>query len=347
MSLPANNTYNAYRPIPPQVPRRHRGRAFLSLLILLLWLAALGLVAFNRHNILDWWKLEHYQPSAAVATLAGQDTMTGYSRKIFYVNHPQIDAKSTFSKSCPDNGGEQTIVLGCYRAGENGIFLLNVNDPRLSGVLQVTAAHEMLHGAYERLSSSDRKKVDAMLIDYYNHDLHDQRILNTIAAYKKSEPNDVVNEMHSVFGTEVAHLPAGLEQYYKRYFTDRSRIAGYAAQYQAQFTSRTTLISQYDSQLAQLKTQINSDKSDLQSKQADITSLQSKLNSQKSSGDISDYNAGVPVYNDLVNRYNAEVQNVKDLISQYNQLVSARNAVALEEDQLVQNLSADSVPIRQ
>jgi hypothetical protein len=337
MSSPVNNTLQ---------PSRHRFRRLVSVVLLLLWLVALWLVALNRHNILDWWKLRHYQAPAAISTLAAQDTMTGYGRKIFYVNQPVIDDKSAFTKACPHNGGEQTIVLGCYHGGQSGIFLLNVDDPRLNGVLQVTAAHEMLHGAYERLSSAERKRVDAMLVDYYNNGLHDQRIVKTIAAYKKSEPNDIVSEMHSVFGTEIAGLPSQLEAYYKRYFTDRSQIASYAAQYQAQFTDREAIVAGYDSQLAYLKTQITSAESDLQSKQAAINTMQSKLTSQKNSGDINGYNAGVPVYNNLVNAYNAEIQTIKDLIRHYNQLVAERNAVALEEDELVKDLSADTVPIR-
>src|SRR5665213_3192248 len=208
-------------------PQKTKFRFFRGLLLLGIWLAILGLLAFNRQNINDWWLLRHYQPPPAVAHLADQDTMTDYGRKIFYVNHASIESKTAFPQECPNNGGEQTIVLGCYHSNQAGIFLLSVTDPRLDGVEQVTAAHEMLHGAYDRLSSSAKARVDAMLLDYYNHDLHDQRVRDTIAAYRKSEPHDVVNEMHSVFGSEIAHLPAGLEQYYKHYFTDRSKVTGY------------------------------------------------------------------------------------------------------------------------
>jgi len=322
------------------------GRRLALTFVLLAWVAAVGLIAANRQNILDWWKLRQYRPPAAVSALASQDTMNAYGRKIFYVNHPSIEAKTAFAASCPKNGGEQTIVLGCYHPGESGIFLLSVNDQRLDGVEQVTAAHEMLHGAYERLSGPDRKRVDAMLLDYYNHDLHDQRILNTIAAYKRSEPHDVVNEMHSVFGTEVAQLPPGLETYYRRYFTNRAQIAAFAAQYQAEFTSREDALAQDDARLSALKTQIDQDESDLQIKQNEIDVRQNQLLAQKNSGDVNGYNAGVPGYNNLVDAYNIEVQTVKDLVNQYNQLVVARNAVALQENQLVKALSTDVAPIR-
>ena len=338
MSSPVNNTV-------PQ-PRRHRLRRLFSVLFLLAWLTAFGLIALNRHNILDWWKLQHYNPPVTVAALVTQDAMTPYGRKVFYVNQPQIDNKAVFAKNCPNNGGEQTIVLGCYHGGQSGIFLLEVNEPRLNGVIQVTAAHEMLHGVYERLSSTERKKVDAMLVNYYNNDLHDQRLLKTIAAYKKSEPKDVINEMHSIFGTEVANLPSDLEVYYKRYFNNRAQVAAYAAQYQAEFTNREVIVAQYDTQLSYLKTQIENGKNDLQVKQGEIDTLQAQLLAQKNSGVTSAYNAGVPAYNNLVNSYNTEVQNVRDWVGEYNQLVEKRNAVALEEDRLVKELSTDAAPIR-
>jgi hypothetical protein len=345
MSSPVNNIIRP--PIEP-LPRKRRGllRGLFSVTLTLAWLAALALVFVNRQDIFDWWKLQNYQVPAAVASLAEQDTMNGYGRKLFYVNQPRIDSKEAFAQACPHNGGEQTIVLGCYHGGRGGIFLLDVSDPRLNGVLQVTAAHEMLHAAYERLDSADRKKVDSMLLDYYNDGLHDPRVIKTIAAYKKSEPNDLVNEMHSVFGTEIATLPPGLKQYYKRYFNDRSRITAFAARYQSEFTSRENLVAQYDAEMADLKRRIDSGQDELQAKQNQINDLQNQLLSQKNSGNTAAYNAGVPGYNSAVNEYNAQVQNVRDLIARYNELVQKRNAVALEENQLVKSLSNDTAPLR-
>ena len=325
---------------PNKIQKVSSGVSRLSLVvILLLWLSALGLIAVNRQNIFDWWRLRSYQAPAEVSQLAAQDTMTAYARKVFYVNQPAIDDKQQFAKVCPNSNREQTIVLGCYRAGQSGIFLLGVSDPRLSGVEQVTAAHEMLHAAYDRLSGSERRRVDAMLLDYYSHGLHDQRILDTIAAYKKTEPNDLVNEMHSVFGTEVANLPSGLEQYYQRYFTNRAQIAGFAAQYQAEFTSRQAAIAQDDAQLAALKAQIDALEADLKTRQATIDSQQAALMNERDAGDTKAYNAAVPGYNSLVSAYNADVATTRNLISQYNQLVASRNAIALEEGQLVNELS--------
>jgi hypothetical protein len=344
--------------MPRRQNKKHRPHKFLKLrtvhgfgswpllIVLLVLCAVAGVLILNEQNILDWWALRSYTAPTEISELATQDTMTAYARKIFYVNHPDIDAKAPFNVKCPNDGGEQTIVLGCYHSNQAGIFLLSVNDPRLNGVEQVTAAHEMLHAAYDRLSSGEKKKVDAMLLNYYNHDLHDPRIIATIAAYRRTEPHNVVNEMHSVFGTEIANLPPALGKYYTRYFTNREQIADYAAQYQAAFTSRQTAVNTDDSQLSSLKTQIDDSENDLKNMQAKIGSQQSQLIAERSS-DIGAYNAGVPTYNEQVNAYNNQISSTQSLIAEYNQLVASRNSIALQEDQLIGDLTGSDTTLGQ
>jgi hypothetical protein len=336
---PPTNKPNYYRP-------KHR-LSFLFLLVWLIFLAALGTAAANRQNLWDWWQLKHYQAPPTVAQLADQDAMTDYARKVFYVNHPAIDDKTSFSKACAASGSrEQTIILGCYHGNQGGIFVLSVDDPRLSGVEQVTAAHEMLHAAYDRLSSSDKQQVNKQLLAYYQNDLHDQRIRDTIEAYKKSEPDELVNEMHSIFGTEIANLPAGLEKYYGRYFSNRGQVAAYAAQYQSAFTSRQAALSQLETQLDSLKTQIQNLEADLKSKRAEIDARQSELVAARNSGNVAAYNAGVPGYNRLVDTYNNEIETVRSLINRFNTLVNQHNALVLEQSQLRDELDAGTIPNR-
>ena len=332
MSLPTNKSVHRPR-------RRHPIKAAL-----LLCLMIVSVAGYNHQYLADWVALRNYQPPTTVSRLADQTTMTAEARKIFYVNHPQLDSKTVFGNKCPNGAREKTIVLGCYRSNQNGIVLLDVTDQRLSGVEDVTSAHEMLHAAYDRLSSKERDRIDILLQDYLAHGLHDQRIIDTIASYRKSEPNDVTNELHSIFGTEVANLPAGLEQYYQRYFTDRAKIVGYAAAYQAEFTSRQAAVKQADEQLAAVKDQITSSQADLTTRNAAIVSAQKTLLSERGTNPAS-YNAAVPAYNKMVEDYNAEVQTVKTMIENYNNLIVSRNQIVLEEAKLVNELNSTATPI--
>ena len=299
----------------------------------------------HRTQLYDWVRLRDYQPPAAIGQLAADDTMTAYAQHLFYVNHPNLTAnKSFFNQQC--GGKEQAIVLGCYHGDELGIYLYAVNDPQLAGVEQVTAAHEMLHAAYDRLSAQQRSSVDAMLEDYYQHDLHDQQVIDEISLYKKTEPDAVVNEMHSVFGTEIASLPAPLEAYYKRYFTNRQKIAQYAASYQAAFTSRTQQVSADDTQLAAMKNQIDADQTALLQKQQALAAQQSQLNTEKAAGQVDAYNNGVGPYNTLVNTYNDAVAALRSLVNQYNALVDQRNSIALQENQLAQAINSQAATVQ-
>lgn len=260
--------------------------------------------------------------------------MTSYAKHVFYVNHPDLESEaSQFRSDCQET--EKTIVLGCYHSDQQGIFIYNVKDPRLAGVQEVTAAHEMLHAAYDRLSPNQKNYVDGLLENYYNHDLHDQRIIQTMDEYRQSEPNDVVNEMHSVFGTEIANLPAPLENYYKKYFTDRHAITNYEAAYEAEFTSREDKIKADDTQLAQLKSQIDSEEQSLQQQLSQLNADRASLGKIR---DAQQYDTGAASFNAQVGAYNAAVDRLRSDIDTYNQLVESRNAIASELTSLDQSI---------
>lgn len=315
----------------------------LSYFVLLILLAFPVIIYFNAEALSDWWSLRGYAPPASVTALTAQDSMTSYSKHIFYVNHPNIESNvSQFRNDC--NEDEKTIILGCYHSNQAGIFIYNVQDGRLAGVQQVTSAHEMLHAAYDRLSSKDKSRVNQMLEDFFNNGLHDQRIIDTINAYRQSEPKDVVNEMHSVFGTEIANLPADLENYYKKYFTNRHAVTSYANSYQGEFTSREDKIKADDVQLSQMKSQINREESALQVQLDQINIDRARLDSLRSSGQTQQYNAGVPGFNREVSTYNSGVEKLRGDIAAYNQLVTARNSIATELASLSKSIDTRLTP---
>lgn len=304
----------------------------LSLVIL-----AAPLVAWaQRDYLFDTWRLHNYQPSTEIVHLADATTMTPDARHLFYVYHPLLEDKTSFGNHC--GNGEQTIVLGCYIL-HKGIYLYNVPDERLNGVKEVTAAHEMLHGQYDRLSSGDRKKVDAMTAEALKS-ITDERLLQTIDSYRKKDATIVPNELHSILGTEVRNLPPDLEAYYKRYFTNRSAIVDFADSYKGEFTSREQRVNDLDKQLANLKSQIDNLNTSLESQQNTLKSQYNNLQQEKRSGEIAAYNQAVPAYNLAVQSYNADVNKQRSLVTQYNNLVEERNSLAVEENQLIKALDS-------
>lgn len=307
-------------------------------------LILLPIVGFlQRQEIFDWMRLRNYQPPFAVVKLANDTTMNDDMRRLFYVYRPSIEDKATFNKSCRDN--EQTIVLGCY-VDRVSIHLLDVTDSRLAGVEEVTAAHESLHAAYNRLSGAERKNVDRMTSAAFAG-LTNERIKNTIELYRKQNPSIVPNELHSILGTEVRNLPIELENYYKRYFTNRSVIVAFSEQYEQAFTDRKNQIKAYDAELASLKSQIEILQADLDQLATSLSTQRASLDGLRSAGNIPEYNSGVENYNRDVVVYNNKVDRLTSLVAKFNGIVPIRNDIASEEQELVKAIdSRETVPAR-
>ncbi|MEX1995704.1 MAG: OmpH family outer membrane protein [Candidatus Saccharimonadales bacterium] len=302
----------------------------LTYTLLIIGFVALPFVAFkNAQAIEDWWRLRSYTPPPDIVALASANTMTESARRIFYVNHPELIGNvETFRTRCPQ--GEQTIVLGCYHSDQEGIIVYDVQDKRLGNVQEVTAAHELLHAAYDRLNDGEKEDIDAMLQDYYQNRLSDRRIQDTIQLYKKTEPNELVNEMHSIFGTEISDLPAPLEAYYSRYFSDRQRVVKLANSYEAEFQSRQDKIKDYERQLNSLREQIKKQETALQNQLVDIESERQRLDSLRTSGRTAEYNGAIPGFNSRVRAYNTDVRKYKNDVAYFNDLVEEYQQVAGE-----------------
>ncbi len=321
---------------------KHPSGALGALIGLCIGTALATAVIWNLQSIIDWWRLRNYTPAASISALANQTTMSDEARKLFYINHPQLLTGKAFSSYCK-LGAEKTVVLGCYLSGDRGIYLYQVTEERLGGVVETTAAHEMLHVAYDRLSDTERQRIDGLLTNFYTNGLHDERVKQTVEAYKQSEPNELANEMHSIFATEVATLPPELETYYKTYFADRGAVVAMAGRYQAEFTSRRERAAAYDVQLAALKKQIDENQNTGTAKRQALDHEYTRMQTMQRSGDVSNYNRLVDSYNASVQSYNFLLSTTRNQIEQYNQIVEQRNAVALEERALAQALTSQAI----
>lgn len=301
------------------------------------------LAVIHRQDIIDWWRLQNYHPQADVIQLADDDTMIGRGRNLFYVSKPEIDDRNQFNQTCVGTG-EKSLVLGCYRAQR--IYVFNVTDRQLNGVKEVTSAHEMLHAAYERLSTSEKNRVNAML-DPIIKNMTDQRILGLIQLYNAQEPGELYNEMHSVLATEYRNLSPELEQYYKQYFADRGKIVSYSERYEAVFSASKARIADMDAKLTSLKSQIDSANHELAAQDQALNQAATQLNQLRAANNVEAYNAGVPPYNNLVREFNALVASTRALISEYNSLVDQRNKEAAAQNGLYQSLNSRYQPMSQ
>lgn len=308
----------------------------ISLALVVVILGGLLFAVANLQAINDWFRLRDYNPPQRIAEIADATTMTDETRRLFYINHPELGDKTTFNQHCRTT--EESIVLGCYINGQ-GIFVLDVKDERLNGVIEVTAAHEVLHAAYERLSSSERERVDKLTADFFAS-LENQRIKKTIENYRARDKSVVPNELHSILGTEVRNLNPELEDYYKQYFYNRKKVVSYSEQYEQTFTDIREQVDQYDEQLTTLKTQIESSQTEIDASNTALTADREELDRLLADGKNEEYNDRVPEYNQKVGDYNRLVNYTKQLINNYNSIVEKRNALAVVEQELVEAIDS-------
>lgn len=271
---------------------RRFGRFLLDSLIVAVVVLG-GYFGYVHHNaLLDWYYLRNYTPPAPVAALADQATMTDAGRKLFYRAQPQIDAgRSDLVRDCHIQS-DKTIELGCYLSTDK-IYLLDIQEPDLRSELPVTAAHETLHAAYDRLSFSEKRKLNARL-ETVEASITDPELKERFAEYQQLEPGQLDDELHSILGTEYANLPPDLETYYSKYFTNRAALVANAQQFNNTFDGLHT-------EIVQLDARIKATKAEMQSYLAD--------------GQVRQYNALVPVVNRDIVSYNAKVE-------RYNQYAS-------------------------
>ena len=285
----------------------------------------------NRYAVFDWWQLRNYEPSDRIAAIVERTAMTSEGERLFYVADPQISDRETFNANC--RVPEFTIILGCY-IGHGKIYLYYIEDPRLDGILEVTAAHEMLHVAYERLGSSEREELDNLLLREFES-IDNPRIIDSIAQYEQADPGIVPNELHSILGTEVANLSTELEEYYEKYFEDRQTVVSLSKQYESEFESRQSQVEAYDNKLENLGKRIEQNQTTLDVKYNDIQTMRSELDRLERNQEIEAYNQRVNQFNQKITRYNNLVQTIHQQIEEFNQIVKDRNNLTLEVQELV------------
>jgi hypothetical protein len=305
-----------------------RSTGSIPVLIALLFILALTLFAWTkRQDIYDWSRLRGYTPPDAIAQLAFDTTMTNEARDVFYVYHPELNDRAAFSHNC-SGFGEKTIVLGCY-AGNTGIYLFDVSDERLHGVEEVTAAHEMLHAAYDRLSDKERARVDALTAKAFKN-VTDDRIKDSIESYRERDASVVPNELHSIIATEVRTIPAELETYYRQYFTNRLSVVAYSEKYESVLTTRRNRAASLELQISGLKTEIELLEKRLSAERDQLRADRAGVKTQEEA----------VAYNSRVADYNQEINNLNGMITEYNNLVAEYKKVALETEDLYKALDS-------
>ena len=185
-------------------------------LIALAIISLIGLfTVVNGHEIFDSLHLLSYQPSKAVSDLADDAGMNEKGKKLFYRFSPQITKKQELQNRCQ----QAAHPVGCVSG--NTIYILEPENAVDEQEIIVTAAHEMLHVAYSRLSNSEKE----LLTEEFSSSLStaESDIVSDIQAYRDQDEEIIQDETHSILGSQAIHLSNTLETYYRAYFADRQK----------------------------------------------------------------------------------------------------------------------------
>lgn len=302
----------------PEYGRRHTKGRFLASLFAFILLSASVILFYNRQTVIDQITVWRFAPSSELVVLANNAGLNDTGKFYLYASQAEISDKTEFNTACGKLQNEKTVVLGCYAGSDKRIYIYDVTDSQLSGVMETTAAHEMLHAAYDRLSESDKKQVDTWLVAEESK-ITDQRILNLIKEYQQSEPTEVVNELHSIFGTEVRNLSPELETYYKRYFTDRTKVVALKEKYEKVFTDlaakQTTLVNELNGLASDVNTRQKAYQASLATLNSDIEAFNTWAQSGKASKN--EYDARRAVVQERITALDAERDAINGEIDSY------------------------------
>lgn len=339
----------------------------ISATILVVFTSFLVWVSFfnGAQAIEDWWWLRSYVPSAEIEQLAVDGSYTEEATNVFYLSDPKLIVDGdVFNKECNEKE-ELSIVLGCFTA-QKEVFVFNVGDDRLPDVEEVTAAHEMLHVAWDRFSP-DKKNELGLLLERQLESIQDKRLNDLVQLYREnifcdnaqlegadstfpkpdcttdasSQQDSFNSELHSIIGTELSEVDSSLEDHYATYFKDRQIVVAKAQGYAQTFIDIEQSISKFDEELEGLGNSIDKQQAELASLSSEISTREQQLISLREGDQVSEYNALVPVFNQLVNSYNADVNNYENTVSSYNALVKKRNQQAYVQRDLVNSINSN------
>jgi len=284
-------------------------------LIIVLIVVFSGLEIYRRSVVRqrDENFLKTYQPKPEIADIAEKIGFTDEAKKTFYRSDPEFIPAATFAEYCLKNGVE--MALACARSETPGekkgskprIFLLQIDDARFIDSRYPSAAHELLHLAYHKLSSSEKQRVDNLIdqeIVRHKEDTHIDSLTDILTNAGGNYQEAIRGEMHSVFGVEYRDIAPGLEEYYRQYFTDRSGVVSLNEQ-----GGLETRVRKLD-QLSQEEKLFDSK----------LTALNAQLTQYKNAGDEASYNNLVGQFNTMVSQYNAKAAEAKRVYSEISQL---------------------------
>lgn len=325
--------------------RSNRGSSSLiSLLIGLLFVGVSIAIWMNRQFILDYVSFREYTPTAEIERIAQRTTMNDSGTFYFYASHPSIEGAQTFNASC-QRKEESSAILGCY--ANNRIYVYDVSNDQLDGIKEVTAAHEMLHAVYQRMSPGEKSRIDALLEQEYAKLQQDENLSERMAFYARTEAGERDNELHSIIGTEVKSINNELEAHYAKYFTNRDAVADLYAKYAEVFDGLKAKADTLSVQLKTLGETVETETAVYNQRVRQLNDDIQEFNERAKNGYFANRAEFDSARNALLSRVNATAASLSKIqkdISRYETLRQEYNATASTSNELYKSIDSKLAP---
>lgn len=312
----------------------------------LVGLVFMALVAFgaifayqNKWQIRDRLVSRSYISSEKSEVVRSSLSLSEEGDLVYRASLTEVDGKDKFRERCPVKSFEEASVLGCY--AKQRIYVLEVNETKLKGVEEVTAAHELLHAQFERMRSRQKKELFGLL-DKLNSELEDKDTKNLLASYEKQlgKGEELYNEMFAIFGTQLERVGPELEAIYDNYFLNRAQLVKMFQAYSGEFKRLEQAVADYDAELSKLRAEKDALEAELNAKSSELESEKNRIDSLANDGS-SEYRSQALAYNAEVEEYNRKVKRIQNVVEEYNRIVEERNALALSVKNLQDKLNAN------
>lgn len=302
------------------------------------------LLISNKQYILDVISYWQYKPTTEIASIANRTELNDNGKFLFYTSQPKLDGSKDFNIEC-DKKENTSSILGCYN--NSRIYIYDITETQLDGIREVTAAHEILHAAYARLDGSEKAKVDSLEEAEYKKIEDAKDLQEMMKYYDQTEPGQRDNELHSIIGTQVSNINSELENYYKKYFSNRQEVVALYAKYISVFTRLDNQAKSLASQLDSITTTINAEvgkyNSDTQTLNEDIQNF----NSRADSGDftsMSQFYHERSLLSDRVTALGSQKTAINSDISSYDALLQQYNSIASASKKLYNSIDSTLAP---
>ncbi len=315
---------------------------FVRWILLVVLLAVAGVVIwgyFNWQFVMDFYRGMNYQPTEEMGRIMRDLKLTEKGEFLFKAAQPELDESGAFNRICLTEGSE-AAVLGCYT--NETIYVYNITDEELSGIRELTTAHELLHANYARMSEEEKVKLVEPLTRVFEEN---QEVLSAETdLYDVSEKQE---ELYVRAGTEVADLPEELERHYGEIFTDQDLVVAFYDKYISVFRELQAELGRLEEEIASLAEEINAR---MEKYEVDLNQLNADIVSFNSCAEIAgcftqaEFNYERAGLVGRVDSLDAEYEAINDLVEEHNAKVEEYNADVLRGQNLNNIINSNSKP---